>query len=87
MNGHVGPNDNIQGTQTDIRPAPEVAAWRERDPIPRLERTLLAEGRVPAEVLEKIRASAATEVQEAHAWAQQSPRPPADDIERYLFHA
>jgi acetoin:2,6-dichlorophenolindophenol oxidoreductase subunit alpha len=41
MRGHVGPDDNIQGCHTDIRPAEEVEEWRERDPIGRLERVLV----------------------------------------------
>ena len=31
--GHVGPDDNIQGSHTDIRPKSEIAQWLERDPI------------------------------------------------------
>ena len=41
MHGHVGPNDNIQGVQTDIRPPEEIEKWRRKDPIKRLERYLL----------------------------------------------
>jgi len=33
VRGHVGPNDNIQGTQTDIRPADEIERWTHLDPI------------------------------------------------------
>lgn len=87
MCGHVGPNDNIQGTQTDIRPAEEVAEWRARDPLVRLERALVAERHASAEEIAAIQESAAREVEEAHAWARESPRPAAGDLERYLFHA
>ena len=38
--GHVGPDDNIQGTHTDIRPKKEVEEWLEKDPIKNLERYL-----------------------------------------------
>ena len=31
--GHVGPDDNIQGTHTDIRPSEEIATWKKKDPI------------------------------------------------------
>ena len=40
--GHVGPDDNIQGTHTDIRPREEMEAWLKKDPICRLERQILA---------------------------------------------
>src|SRR5690606_2559719 len=42
--GHVGPSDNIQGTKTDIRPSSEIAEWQARDPLARLEGTLLRNG-------------------------------------------
>jgi len=31
--GHVGPDDNIQGDHTDIRPRSEVESWLQKDPI------------------------------------------------------
>ena len=31
--GHVGPDDNIQGSHTDIRPKEEIADWLKKDPI------------------------------------------------------
>ncbi len=86
MHGHVGPNDNIQGAQTDIRPPSEVARWHERDPITRLERVLLAEADVPADTIAAVRQSVVREVEAAHEWAQRSERPKREDIERYLFH-
>ena len=36
--GHVGPDDNIQGSHTDIRPKEEIAAWLRKDPIMNFER-------------------------------------------------
>jgi len=39
--GHVGPDDNIQGSHTDIRPKEEVEEWRKRDPIVIFEKYLL----------------------------------------------
>lgn len=35
--GHVGPDDNIQGSHTDIRPKEEIAVWMENDPIKKFE--------------------------------------------------
>ena len=31
--GHVGPDDNIQGSHTDIRPKDEIEPWMDKDPI------------------------------------------------------
>ena len=33
LRGHVGPDDNIQGTHTDIRPKKEIDDWKEKDPL------------------------------------------------------
>ena len=38
--GHVGLDDNIQGSHTDIRLKEEIEAWRKKDPIERFERYL-----------------------------------------------
>ncbi|MFH1931671.1 MAG: thiamine pyrophosphate-dependent dehydrogenase E1 component subunit alpha [Pseudomonadota bacterium] len=45
LRGHVGPDDNIQGTHTDIRPPEEVNFWKAKDPISRFE-TFLLESRI-----------------------------------------
>jgi len=33
LRGHVGPDDNIQGLHTDIRPKEEVEKWKKKDPL------------------------------------------------------
>jgi acetoin:2,6-dichlorophenolindophenol oxidoreductase subunit alpha len=40
--GHVGPDDNVQGSHTDIRPKQEVEQWLARDPLLRFEQYLAA---------------------------------------------
>ena len=35
--GHVGPDDNIQGSHTDIRPKDEIEKWLKKDPVKHLE--------------------------------------------------
>jgi pyruvate dehydrogenase E1 component alpha subunit len=83
--GHVGPNDNIQGTLTDIRPAAEIDAWRARDPIEQFRKFALATGRVTQAELSDIDADLAAEVAEAHRVAAASPRPAENELERYVF--
>jgi len=85
LRGHVGPDDNIQGTHTDIRPQTELESWRERDPIRRLERYLLEHSYVKEHVLEEIRREAEKEVAEAHAFARSSPTPSPDSLGEYIF--
>ncbi|MCC7264051.1 MAG: thiamine pyrophosphate-dependent dehydrogenase E1 component subunit alpha [Candidatus Latescibacteria bacterium] len=86
MRGHVGPNDNIQGTQTDIRPAEEIAKWQARDPIPRFEAFVLDGDWAKSEDIAAIRDIVAHEVGEAHRFAAASPRPLESEIGKYVFH-
>src|SRR5581483_863597 len=57
------------------RPEEEVAAWRARDPLARLRRRLLEEGRVGAEALQRLEAEVAAEVAGAFARAEAEPAP------------
>lgn len=83
--GHVGPDDNVQGTHTDIRPAQEIKRWLRKDPIKRMEKYLLAEGGFTAADLEKTRAGVSREVSEAFDFARQSPFPAKEELSNYVF--
>jgi TPP-dependent pyruvate/acetoin dehydrogenase alpha subunit len=85
LRGHVGPNDNIQGTQTDIRPAEEVEHWKARDPLVVLEQSLLGDGTCTRAELDRIDNDILARVERAHAAALISPRPDASELERYVF--
>lgn len=87
MRGHVGPNDNIQGSLTDIRPAAEIEFWRGRDPIEIFSAVAIETGRVTEQDLDKIRRDVTAEVEEAHRLAVVSPRPAESEIEKYVFHS
>jgi TPP-dependent pyruvate/acetoin dehydrogenase alpha subunit len=63
-------------TKTDLRPVAELDAWRARDPIIRLARTLHDAG-VPEARLEEISERAKAEVESAIEFALASPRPEA----------
>jgi len=56
--GHVGPDDNIQGSHTDIRPKEEVEEWLRRDPILLFEEYLLDNKLFDIAALENIRKEA-----------------------------
>jgi len=75
LRGHVGPDDNIQGSRTDIRPSEEIAAWRRRDPLPRLEAVLLERGLAQASEIEEMRDAVRREVEDAFALARASAFP------------
>lgn len=85
MRGHVGPDDNIQGLHTDIRPPEEVAMWREKDPITSLEKRLFADHDLDESVAIGIKIEAMNEIQEAHNHANSSPYPQESELSRYVF--
>lgn len=83
--GHVGPDDNIQGVRTDIRPPKEIERWKKRDPIKRFEKFLMGKAGVKKKSLEEIVTEAEKEVEEAFAFARRSPYPKKGDFARYVF--
>jgi acetoin:2,6-dichlorophenolindophenol oxidoreductase subunit alpha len=85
--GHVGPDDNIQGSHTDIRPPEEVQAWLDKDPLVRFENTLRERFAVGEAALEEIRRAVLEEVQNALAFARRSSLPEGKDLEKYVFAA
>ena len=85
LRGHVGPDDNIQGSHTDIRPEEEIEAWRKKDPIVRFERYLLENGVMDQEELEMAKREVETEVEEAFAFARGSAFPDPEDLGKYVF--
>jgi TPP-dependent pyruvate/acetoin dehydrogenase alpha subunit len=85
LRGHVGPDDNIQGTHTDIRPRAEVMRWRRRDPIPRFEKLLLRTRMADRDALDRISRQAMQEIDAAHQFAREAPLPRGAELKRYVF--
>jgi pyruvate dehydrogenase E1 component alpha subunit len=85
MRGHVGPDDNIQGTHTDIRPDEEVSAWEKRDPIGHFRQYLLNENRVSESELNLIEADIEKEIEAAYAFTKNSPYPGTEELTRYVY--
>lgn len=85
LRGHVGPDDNVQGTHTDIRPKDEVEKWKKKDPIIRFEKFLLKNKVFQKEDLQKISKETFTEVQDAFLFAQKSPYPEIGELTKYVF--
>jgi len=84
MHGHVGPNDNIQGVQTDIRPPEEIEKWRRKDPIKKLERHILKNRVASRKELADIHAEAEKEVLDAHVFARNSSFPREEELGLYV---
>jgi TPP-dependent pyruvate/acetoin dehydrogenase alpha subunit len=85
LRGHVGPDDNVQGTHTDIRPDAEVVEWRARDPIVGFERFLSSCAGISEEHLTAVRDDAEREVAAALDTARKSPRPRPEDLTAYVY--
>jgi pyruvate dehydrogenase E1 component alpha subunit len=83
--GHVGPDDNIQGDHTDIRPKDEIETWLQKDPIIRFERYLLEHQLIDENRLMTIREDVASEISEAQNYAINSPSPRREDLLKYVF--
>jgi pyruvate dehydrogenase E1 component alpha subunit len=83
--GHVGPDDNIQGSHTDIRPKGEIAQWLQRDPITLFERYLTQTGGLDASVREQATEDAHREVAAAMLFAKNSPRPAEAVLRDYVY--
>jgi acetoin:2,6-dichlorophenolindophenol oxidoreductase subunit alpha len=85
LRGHVGPDDNIQGTHTDIRHAKEIEEWKKRDPITLFEQYLLEQGVLSKKDLAKIRGEVEKATEEAFAFAVNSPYPEDTESETCVF--
>jgi TPP-dependent pyruvate/acetoin dehydrogenase alpha subunit len=85
LRGHVGPDDNIQGAHTDIRPKKELEAWLKKDPIRLFEKYLLDNKVVDKPDINDMRIQIQKEVEEAHRFAYESDYPEAGDLEKYVY--
>jgi TPP-dependent pyruvate/acetoin dehydrogenase alpha subunit len=64
---------HFAGDDAPYRPAEEVEAWRERDPIRRLEEHLARAGLLAPEVAQAVWSTARAEVEQARRAAQTHP--------------
>ena len=73
------------GDAEEYRTKDEVAAWREHDPIPRLEARLLSEGALDAETRARVWSDAVAEVDDAERFAEESAYPDAGSALQGVF--
>ena len=83
--GHVGPDDNIQGDHTDIRPREEVERWFQNDPIKKFENYLVSQNLIGEFALDSIKKDVEKEVADAHRFAKSSPSPDSKEVMNYVF--
>lgn len=61
------------------QPKEEIAAWKEKCPIPRLSGEMLAEGLISGEELRQMEAAVAETVEDAVRFAEESPYPEVEE--------
>jgi pyruvate dehydrogenase E1 component alpha subunit len=62
----------------------EIAAWKERDPIPAFATVLTGLGHLDDDIVAGMETEIAREIDEAVAFAEASPLEPVDDLERFV---
>jgi pyruvate dehydrogenase E1 component alpha subunit len=83
--GHVGPDDNIQGSHTDIRPASELQSWLKRDPIKLLQVLLIDNNLLSETEISIIINEVGKEVEEATSFALNSNYPNPSELLKYVY--
>jgi len=86
MRGHVGPDDNIQGSHTDIRSKDEIESWKEKDPIKMLEKVIYDRKLCDKNEISLISEEIKNEVEDAMAFALKSKYPDPADLLKYVYH-
>jgi len=82
MRGHAG-----AGSDADLgyRTEEEIAAWEEKCPVATFRARLLNDQVISEPQLAEMEKEIDAEIDEAFRFAQQSPLPQKEDLERYLF--
>lgn len=85
LRGHVGPDDNIQGKHTDIRPDEEIQEWKNRDPIKQFRKIILNSGHITESELDQVRLDIEKEIEEAYTFTHNSPYPDPSELTDYVY--
>ncbi len=82
MRGHAGAGSDVR---LGYRTADEIASWEARCPLSNFENILLREGILGPEEVKRMEQEIDDEIDAAFSFAQASPFPAPEDIERYLY--
>lgn len=83
--GHVGPDDNIQGSHIDIRPEDEIKKWMKKDPIQFLKEYIVSKKLSSESEISKILDEVTNEVEEAKDFALKSNYPNPSELLKYVY--
>jgi len=85
LRGHVGPDDNIQGAHTDIRPPQEIEDWKRKDPLKLFNCYLISQGICSTHELDDMHNAVEKKIADAHTFAKKSPTPLAGELSDYVY--
>ena len=85
LRGHVGPDDNIQGTHTDIRPPEEIIEWQRKDPVETFGEKLMGENVVSSVELSQIKTQVEQEIKDAFELANADEYPRNEEVMAHVF--
>lgn len=80
--GHVGPNYDLE---KGLRSKEELESWMARCPIKSFQSELMSKGILSQSEANKLRAEAMKEVDDAIAWARDSPMPTETEVTHDVF--
>lgn len=83
--GHVGPDDNVQGTHTDIRPKLEIEEWFKKDPITGFEQKVIGDRIFNDSELQIIKKEVIDEVALANKKAVSGNKPQKEELFDYVY--
>lgn len=83
--GHVGPDDNIQGSHTDIRPRSEIQKWLKKDPIIIFEKYLKENNVYNNDDLELIKSEIKSEIEDIFNEVKSHENPKRGELEYYVY--
>jgi 2-oxoisovalerate dehydrogenase E1 component len=76
---------HTEGEDAVYRPAEEVEAWKAKDPLLRLEQRLLQEGTVDLATIQAYAEEASRTVEQALAFAAESPEPGIESLTEFIY--
>lgn len=82
MRGHAGAGHDAALGYRDLE---EIKSWEKRDPITRLERSLLHQGILAPGEADAMVAEISAEIKQAFDLAKEAPLPTAQDLHHHLF--
>ena len=85
LRGHVGADDNVQGTHTDIRPKEEIEKWKKQDPVNKFEKVLIKNKILTVDDIKDIKQEVEKEVDAAYVFANNSPYPETNQLMEYVY--